>query len=314
VLVVGGGQGGWRWAPGCGSWLESYVRVMEIPHRGSTEVRSATYDEAAGAWTVVVVRDGEELTLRPQQLVPRRAAPLLGPPGPDGYAGRREVVVGSDNCAFDICGALWEHGAADLVADGDVHLVHGQVDHPTEDVVVLDDGTALPADPVVHATGYGSMNGRAADPTSPEVADRVGKVWGPGSDTTDDPGPWEGEQRTMWEPTRQPGLWFHGGNLHQSRHHSLHPALQLEARQVGIPTPVRGLAEGHRTRWGRPAPGSPALPGAGACAIPRRRGPRHPTAPGPAPSHGAGARAIPRRRGLRGVRVGAVAQLAAGAA
>ena len=41
------------------------------------------------------------------------------------------------------------------------------------------------------------------------------------------------------------GLWFHGGNLHQSRHYSLYLALQLKARAEGIPTPVYGLQEVH---------------------------------------------------------------------
>jgi putative flavoprotein involved in K+ transport len=136
-------------------------------------------------------------------------------------------------------------GAADLVADGRVKLARGQVDHLTEHAVVLQDGTELPADLVVYATGYGSMNGWAADLISQEVADRVGKVWGLGSDTTKDPGPWEGEQRNMWRPTQQPGLWFHGGNLHQSRHYSLYLALQLKARAVGIDTPVYGLQQVH---------------------------------------------------------------------
>jgi putative flavoprotein involved in K+ transport len=72
-------------------------------------------------------------------------------------------------------------------------------------------------------------------------------VWGLGSDTTKDPGPWEGEQRNMWKPTQQEALWFHGGNLHQSRHYSLYLALQLKARQVGIPTPVYRLQEVHHT-------------------------------------------------------------------
>jgi putative flavoprotein involved in K+ transport len=138
-------------------------------------------------------------------------------------------------------------GAADLVADGDVALAKGQVDHLTEDSVVLADGTELPADLVVYATGYGSMNGWAADLISQEVADRVGKVWGLGSDTTKDPGPWEGEQRNMWKPTQQEALWFHGGNLHQSRHYSLYLALQLKARFEGIPTPVYALQEVHHT-------------------------------------------------------------------
>ena len=136
-------------------------------------------------------------------------------------------------------------GAAELVTDGRVKLAHGQVDRLTEDAVVLTDGTRLPADLVVYATGYGSMNGWAADLISQDVADRVGKVWGLGSDTAKDPGPWEGEQRNMWKPTRVPALWFHGGNLHQSRHYSLYLALQLKARAVGLQTPVYGLQEVH---------------------------------------------------------------------
>jgi putative flavoprotein involved in K+ transport len=139
-------------------------------------------------------------------------------------------------------------GAGDLVANGDVKLAKGQVDHLTENAVVLEDGTELPADLVVYATGYGSMNGWVADLISQEVADKVGKCWGLGSDTTKDPGPWEGEQRNMWKPTQQETLWFHGGNLHQSRHYSLYLALQLKARQAGIPTPVYGLQEVHHLR------------------------------------------------------------------
>ncbi|MDO3646232.1 NAD(P)/FAD-dependent oxidoreductase [Nocardia mangyaensis] len=136
-------------------------------------------------------------------------------------------------------------GAAELVANGDIALAHGQVRELTEDSVILADGTELPADLVVYATGYGSMNGWAADLIGQEVADTVGKCWGFGSGTTKDPGPWEGELRNMWKPTQQPGLWFHGGNLHQSRHYSLYLALQLKARYEGIPTPVYGKQEVH---------------------------------------------------------------------
>ena len=42
----------------------------------------------------------------------------------------------------------------------------------------------------------------------------------------------------MWKPLRQEALWFHGGNLHLSRHYSLYVALQLKARMEGMPTPV----------------------------------------------------------------------------
>ena len=358
-----------------GDWLESYVEAMEVPYWTSTVATKATYSPEKGEWTVEVEREGDPLTLRPKHLV--LATGMSGKPnvpdlpgrdvfrgdqhhssahpGPDAYAGKRCVVIGSNNSAFDICGALWENdadvtmvqrssthivksatlmdiglgalyseeavangvttekadlvfasipyrimhefqiplyeqmaerdadfyerlekagfrhdwgedgsglfmkylrrgsgyyidvGAADLVANGEVKLAHGQVDHLTEDSVVLEDGTELPADLVVYATGYGSMNGWAADLISQEVADEVGKVWGLGSDTTKDPGPWEGEQRNMWKPTQQQALWFHGGNLHQSRHYSLYLALQLKARYEDIPTPVYRLQEVHHT-------------------------------------------------------------------
>jgi putative flavoprotein involved in K+ transport len=136
-------------------------------------------------------------------------------------------------------------GASELVANGDIKLQRGTVDHLSEDAVVMADGTELPADVVVYATGYGSMNGWAADLISQDVADKVGKVWGLGSATAKDPGPWEGEQRNMWKPTQQEALWFHGGNLHQSRHYSLYLALQLKARAEGIDTPVYGLQAVH---------------------------------------------------------------------
>jgi putative flavoprotein involved in K+ transport len=137
-------------------------------------------------------------------------------------------------------------GASELVANGSIKLKSGvDVKRLTEHSVILSDGTELPADLVVYATGYGSMNGFAADLISREVADKVGKVWGLGSNTTKDPGPWEGEERNMWKPTQQEGLWFHGGNLHQSRHYSQFLSLQLKARMEGIPTPVHGLQAVH---------------------------------------------------------------------
>jgi putative flavoprotein involved in K+ transport len=349
-----------------------YTKVMELNYWGSTTAKSAQYDEKTGEWTVVVERDGKEVVLRPKQLV--LATGMSGKanvptvegqeifkgeqqhssqhPGPDAYAGKKVVVIGSNNSAHDICAALWEAGAdvtmlqrssthivksdslmeiglgdlyseravqggmttrkadlifaslpyrimhefqipiydkirekdadfyaalekagfmldfgdddsglfmkylrrgsgyyidvgaCDLVIDGSIKLKSGvDVSHLTENAVVLKDGTELPADLVVYATGYGSMNGWAADLISREVADKVGKCWGLGSNTTKDPGPWEGEQRNMWKPTQQEALWFHGGNLHQSRHYSQYLSLQLKARQVGIDTPIYGMTK-----------------------------------------------------------------------
>lgn len=136
-------------------------------------------------------------------------------------------------------------GASELIADGKIKLKTGKTERITENGVLMADGTLLPADVIVLATGYGSMNGWAAQLISQEVADKVGKCWGMGSGTTKDPGPWEGELRNMWKPTQQPGLWFHGGNLHQSRHYSIYLAQQLKARMEGVPTPVYGLQQSY---------------------------------------------------------------------
>ncbi len=139
-------------------------------------------------------------------------------------------------------------GASQLIIDGKIKLASGQVEEVLPEGVRLDSGRVIPADVIVYATGYGSMNGFVEDLCGKGMADKVGKVWGLGSDTAKDPGPWEGEQRNMWKPTQQEALWFHGGNLHQSRHYSQFLALQLKARQVAIATPVYGLQDVHHTR------------------------------------------------------------------
>jgi putative flavoprotein involved in K+ transport len=354
-----------------GDWLEMYTKVMELNYWTRTTCKSAKYDEKTGEWTVVVDRDGAEVTLRPKQLV--LATGMSGKanmpkypgmetfkgdqhhssrhPGPDAYRGKKAVVIGSNNSAHDICAALWENdvdvtmvqrssthivrsdtlmdiglgalyseqavqsgmttekadlifaslpykilhtfqiplyekmkevdadfyagleragfwldwgadgsglfmkylrrgsgyyidiGASQLIIDGKIILAHGNVKEIVPDGVVLEDGTMLAADVIVYATGYGSMNGWAADLIGQDVADKVGKCWGLGSDTPKDPGPWVGEQRNMWKPTKQDALWFHGGNLHQSRHYSQFLSLQLKARMEGVGTPVYGLPE-----------------------------------------------------------------------
>jgi putative flavoprotein involved in K+ transport len=355
-----------------GDWLEMYAKIMELNFWGSTEAKSASYDDIKQEWTVTVVRDGQTVVLRPKQLI--LATGMSGVPNvpqiegaetfkgiqhhsskhPSGEAfrGQKVVVLGSNNSAHDICADLWEHGAdvtmiqrssthiarsdtlmdlalgglyseqavkngvttnmadmifasipykimhtfqipiyeemarrdaefyaalekagflldwgddgsglfmkylrrgsgyyidvgaCQLIIDGKIKLKSGvNIEKINEHSVVLSDGSELPADVIVYATGYGSMNGWAAKLISQEVADRVGKCWGLGSDTTKDPGPWQGEQRNMWKPTQQEALWFHGGNLHQSRHYSQFLSLQLKARYEGLETPVYGLAE-----------------------------------------------------------------------
>jgi putative flavoprotein involved in K+ transport len=138
-------------------------------------------------------------------------------------------------------------GASELVANGSIRLKNGAIEKVTETGLLMKDGTELPADLIVWATGFGSMNGWIAQLVDKATADKVGKCWGLGSGTKKDPGPWEGELRNMWKPTQAPNLWMQGGNLHQNRHYSLCLALQLKARMEKIPTPVYALAPVHHT-------------------------------------------------------------------
>ena len=135
-------------------------------------------------------------------------------------------------------------GASELVANGSFGGAAGphRAGSPRH-TAVLSDGSALQADLVVYATGYGSMNCYVAELISPEVADRLGKVWGLGSDTPKHTRFWEGELRNMWKPTQVENLWVHGGNLHQCRHYSLYlalPANQGPSCRAGNPRPWPG--------------------------------------------------------------------------
>jgi len=353
-------------------WLEAYCSVMDLDFWGSSPCRRAQWDPQAHLWRVEIEREGQSVMLQPKHLVlatgmsgfPNRPSypgqqDFRGVqhhssehPGGQAWAGRRCIVVGSNNSAHDIAADLWEHGAqvtllqrsptlvvrsqtlaryrkplyseealaagvdteladltvasmparlapagqiaqmneirrddatfyerleaagfaltfgedgsglsamyarrgsgyyidvgaSDLVAQGLIGLRSGaNIQRVLPEGLELVSGEVLPADLIVWATGYGSMTEWAAHLICAEVAQRVGPCWGLGSGTSRDPGPWEGELRNMWKPVRQPGLWFHGGNLAQSRHYSLTLALQLKARLVGIPTPVYGRMSG----------------------------------------------------------------------
>ncbi len=119
-------------------------------------------------------------------------------------------------------------GASQLIADGKIKVKQGvEIARFTPTGVEFADGTELEADIVVLATGYENMRESARAMLGDEVADRCTPVWG-----LDD----EGELRTIWRDSGHGGLWFMGGNLHQSRHYSKFLALQIKALEEGIRT------------------------------------------------------------------------------
>ncbi|HEX7824388.1 MAG TPA: NAD(P)/FAD-dependent oxidoreductase, partial [Mycobacterium sp.] len=349
-----------------GDWLEHYVDVMELNYQGATTCESASWDELDQRWDVTVSQGGRRTTLHSTQLVV--ATGLSGRPkmpqlpgsdvfaglqqhssehtGDGDYAGKKVVVVGSNNSAHDIAAAMWESGAdvtmvqrsstlvvtvdamrnlqaglyseaalaegvdvatadlltaatpfrlvpagaipawtrirkadsalydglekagfmldfgtdgsgvgmkylsraggyyinvgaSELVISGEIKLRSNVgVERLTRTGLVLSTGEELPADVIVYATGFGPVSETIADLLSAAIAEKVGPVWGLGSDRPGDPGPWEGELRNVWKPTPVDNLWIHAGNLQQSRFFSHYLALQIKARYEKLPVEV----------------------------------------------------------------------------
>lgn len=117
-------------------------------------------------------------------------------------------------------------GASDLIADGEINLLHhDQIDRFTKEGILLKDGEEQPYDVVVFGTGYRNQQEDMRQLFGDEVADRLGPIWG-----VDE----RGEMRNMWRPTAQPGLWFHGGSLAACRMNSKYLALQIKADLEGL--------------------------------------------------------------------------------
>jgi putative flavoprotein involved in K+ transport len=90
------------------------------------------------------------------------------------------------------------------------------------------DGTTLPADLVVLATGYKGQEHLVRKLFGDAMAARVGPIWGFDA---------QQELRNMYVATPQPGLWFIAGSLAQCRIYSNYLALQIKAREAGVIPP-----------------------------------------------------------------------------
>ena len=137
-----------------GDWLEMYTRVMELNYWTSTTAKSATYDADGGrvAWS------SSSATARRSRSGPKQLVMATGMsgkpnvpeipgmdtfqgeqhhssqhPGPDAYAGKKVVVIGSNNSAHDVCAALWEK-------DADVTMVQRSSTHIVRSATLMDVG------------------------------------------------------------------------------------------------------------------------------------------------------------------------------
>jgi thioredoxin reductase len=123
-------------------------------------------------------------------------------------------------------GYYFNVGCSDLVAEGKIALAQfADIDCFVADGARMRDGSLVPADLIVLATGYKGQEHLVRKLFGEEVASRVGPIWGFGDGQ---------ELRNMFVRTPQPGLWFIGGSLAQCRIYSKYLGLQIKAVEEGL--------------------------------------------------------------------------------
>jgi len=139
--------------------------------------------------------------------------------GPDGAGWQFLYLTRGGGYYFNV-------GCSDLIADGEVGLIQYQdIARFVAGGAQLSNGTAVPADLIVLATGYKSPEAMVQRLFGDAIAARVGRLWG--FDDGD-------ELCNTFVRTGQPGLWFIAGSLAQCRIFSKYLALQIKACEVGL--------------------------------------------------------------------------------
>jgi cation diffusion facilitator CzcD-associated flavoprotein CzcO len=139
---------------------------------------------------------------------------------------------GEDDTGFQMMylrrggGYYFNVGCSDLIISGQVKLLqYADIEKFVAQGARLRDGSVVPADLLVLATGYKNQQDTVRAYLGDAIADAIGPVWG-----FDD----GGELRNMWRRTAQPGLWFTAGSLAQCRIFSRYLALQIKAIEEGL--------------------------------------------------------------------------------
>ena len=140
--------------------------------------------------------------------------------------------TGEDETGFQMMylryggGYYFNVGCSELIISGAVKLMHfADINKFIAGGALLKDGSTVPAELLVLATGYKNQQETVRRYLGDAIADKIGPVWG------FDEG---GELRNMWRRTAQEGLWFTAGSLAQCRIFSRYLAIQIKALEEGL--------------------------------------------------------------------------------
>lgn len=143
-----------------------------------------------------------------------------------------ETYYGEDGTGFHMMylrgegGYYIDVGCSQMIIDGRVKITHTRdQDQFVESGLRLKDGSVIPLDLVVMATGFNNMQENNRRILGDDIADRVGPVWGFDEHHM---------MNNMWKKTAQKNLWIMGGALIDARIFSRFLAIQLAADLNGI--------------------------------------------------------------------------------
>ncbi len=120
-------------------------------------------------------------------------------------------------------------GSSALMIKGEIGLLQfDRIERFVADGALLKDGSVVPADLLVLATGYYPQQELVRRAMGEAMVEKIGPVWGIGPD---------GELNNMYKRTPQQGLWFIAGGLAQCRINSKYLALQIKAMELGLLEP-----------------------------------------------------------------------------
>ena len=103
-------------------------------------------------------------------------------------------------------------------------LQYDRIERFCAEGALLKDGSIVPADVIVLATGYYPQMELVRRALGEPMVERLGEVWGIGEN---------GDLNNMYKRTPQEGLWFIAGGLGQCRINSKFLALQIKAMELG---------------------------------------------------------------------------------
>ena len=238
ALVLGSGTSGHDVA----QELQAHGADVTIIQRGKTYVVSlkeaqsvyAIYSEGipfddcdllATSFPYPVLQRAYQLSTAKGKMVDRKLIKALEARG-------FKIWYGEDETGFQMMylryggGYYFNVGCSELIIAGKVKLLQfSDIDAFVADGARLRDGSLVPAELLVLATGYKNQQDTVRAYLGDAIADKIGPVWG------FDEG---GELRNMWKRTAQEGLWFTAGSLAQCRIFSRYLAIQIKALEEGL--------------------------------------------------------------------------------